>query len=87
MITRTFHPTKTYALKPWRKTKLDVVNSLVRAGWTYARIADYLQCSITTVQRYHIGFADNCLPRADGGFYHWSRDPRSVMYEGAACAI
>ena len=83
MITRDFHPTMTYTLKPWRAKKLEIVNRLVRGGYTYKEIAKMLDVSATTVARYHVGFADNCLPHTRG----WRRDNRSVMYAGAFCAI
>ena len=83
MITRQFHPAKTYALKPWRAKKLEMVNRLVRGGATYKEIAEMLNVSVTTVARYHVGFADNCLPINR----RWRRDPRAVMYAGACCAI
>ena len=83
MITRTFHPETTYTLKPWRAKKLEMVNRLVRVGYTYKETAGMLNVSTTTVARYHVGFADNCLPYNRG----WRRDYRSVMYAGACCAI
>lgn len=86
-MTRKFHPTKTYNMKPWRAEKMQIVNRLVRGGCSYKQIARMLNTSTTTVARYHVGYADNCLPREDGGYFHWSRDPRSVMYLGACCDI
>ena len=83
MITREFHPTAAYTLKPWRAKKLEVVNRLVRVGYTYKQIAEMMNVSTTTVARYHVGFADNCLPYTRG----WRRDSRSVMYAGAFCNI
>ena len=91
MITRKFHPTKTYTLRPWRAKKLEMVNRLVRGGATYKEIAEMLNTSATTVARYHVGYADNCLDYAKGYRAGWgcgyAREPLSVMYKGAACAI
>jgi transposase-like protein len=84
-LTREFHPTKTYALKPWRAKKLEMVNRLVRGGATYKEIARMLNVSTTTVARLHCAFADNCL--SHHGQYSYVRDGRSVMYAGACCAI
>ena len=85
MITRQFHESKTYTLRPWRAEKIQMVNSLVRGGFAYKEIAKMLNVSTTTVARYHVGYADNCLPY--NGQYSYVRDGRSVMYKGACCVI
>jgi len=86
-MTRTFHPSKAYNLKPWRAEKTQFVNALVRGGYSLKEIAKIMGVSHMTVSRYYYGFADNCLPPSGKGVFSWSRDPRSVVYFGTSVAI
>lgn len=86
-LTRRFHQTKAYKLNDWRKIRINAVNALYRGGFTFKEIAEMLEVSTTTVQRYYYGFADNCLGYNPNGYFPWSKDTRAVMYEGARCKI
>ena len=63
---------------------MQCVNDLVRSGLSYREISTVVGRSPRTVQRYHLGIADNCL--------EWSqhchgRDSRTVMYLGSSVDI
>ena len=90
MMTRSFHPSTTYTLRPWRREMMENVNLMVRKGLTYVEISKIVDRSPTTVQRYHVGFGDNCLDYDEMnqyGRYVYARDSRSVMYVGASCPV
>ena len=89
-MTREFHPSFTYSLRPWRREMMEKVNTMVRHGMTYLQISKIIDRSTTTVQRYHVGFGDNCLDYCEQnlfGRYAYARDSRSVMYIGASCPV
>ena len=90
MMTRKFHDSVTYNLRPWRKVMMNKVNLMVRMGMTYSQISQVLDKSPTTIQRYHVGFGDNCLDYCESNMFGrkmYGRDPRSVMYLGSSVAI
>ena len=69
---------------------MEKVNLMVRKGLTYVEISKIIGRSPTTVQRYHVGFGDNCLGYDETnqwGRWVFSRDPRSVMYVGASVPV
>ena len=90
MITRSFHPSVTYTLRPWRREMMENVNLMVRKGLTYVEISKIVDRSPTTVQRYHVGFGDNCMHHTEQNMFGRvinSVDSRSVMYVGASCPV
>jgi hypothetical protein len=82
IMTRTFHPTKAYKMTDKRQYNIEMMNEYVRAGISIAYAAELLGFSTTTGYRLYFGYADYCLP-----YNGMSRDPRSVIYEGASCCI
>ena len=71
---------------------MEKVNTMVRHGMNYVQISKIIGKSPRTIQRYHVGIADNCLPYCDGKMDHyqrcpWSRDSRSVMYHGSCVPL
>ena len=86
-MTRTFHPSITYKISDRRRERINFVNMCVRSGYSIAAASNALDVSPTTGARYYYGYADNCLPYNTNKFYGVGRDDRSVIYEGACCAI